>query len=400
MTSRGITLSVVDILVHAERASGGFGMADEGLRGRLGKLIDAVNERGPYSPDQVDLMRRQLHFLLVNRLRFALDRARYPQIAEEPIERPIFVIGFPRSGTTLLHALLAEDPNSLSLRAWQQFQPSPPPGAGPVCKGRIAIAQRRIEAMIDFYPEMLSMHPYTDKGAFLLSEDEDVFGFDLRVVHPTHLYRIPTQDVSMIMLDTDPIAAYTFHRQFLQQFQWNTGKSRWVCKGPSHQHQLEALFAAYPDAICVWPHRPIEDMYASDVAVRATVYDAIRGRPNDWSSQAQAFALGMKNAVDRLMANRMIDDPRVIHLDFRTLSRDPIEAIRMVYGKAGLPVAAEFENRMRIWLDDPENDAGRYGRYPYSYEAYGLDKDWIKELFAEYRVRFGLDQAIEPKSHQ
>lgn len=383
-------LSCEAILAHAERASGAFGLSQADLQGRLAKLISEINKRGPYSPDQAETIRRQLHFLLVNRLGFELDRQQFPAIENEVIERPIFVVGFPRSGTSLLHALLAEDPEALSLRAWNQLQPSPPPGAGPVCKGRIAIAQRRIEDMVDFYPEMLRLHPYTDKGAWLLSEDEEIFGFDLRNVHPTHLYRIHTQDVGMIMLDADPAGAYRFHKRFLQQFQWNTGKSRWICKGPSHQHQLEALFDTYPDAICIWPHRPIEDMYSSDVAVRAMVYDAINGRPNDWASQARAFAQGMKGAVERLMANAMIDDPRIVHVDFRALSAEPVETIKTIYRRFNLEVTQGFEAGMQAWLADPENAVNRYGRYPYSYEAYGLDKEWIKELFADYRARFNL----------
>ena len=80
---------------------------------RLTRLVDWINERGPYSPDQVWAMRDQFRAILTNRLRVTLDRQRYPDIAEEPIERPIFIIGFARSGAkkTMLHSLLAEDPS-------------------------------------------------------------------------------------------------------------------------------------------------------------------------------------------------------------------------------------------------------------------------------------------------
>lgn len=390
MNQRKSTLSLETVLTLGERESGAYGLADDGLRQRVAALIDWINQRGPYSVDQIDAMRRQVQRLLVNRLRIALDRKQYPGIAEEKIERPIFVVGFPRSGTTLLHSLLAEDPDVLALRSWHAFAPSPPPGAGPVCSGRIALAQRAVEQWLDFCPTLLQMHPYSDKGAYQLSEDEEIFAFDFRSASPIHLYKVPTLDVAMVMLDSDQVEAFRFHRELLQHLQWNTGKSRWICKGSSAQVHLDALFEVYPDALCVWPHRPLEDIYASDVTIRATVYDTINGRPNEWSSQARAFAERMKAAFDRVMANSLVDDPRVMHIRFRELSADPIAAIRMVYEHRGLTVTAEFERRVRAWLADPENQVDRYGRYPYSCEAFGLERKWIEQLFSDYSKRFGL----------
>jgi sulfotransferase family protein len=383
-------LSFETIFTLAERESGAYGLVDEGLRARVAALIEWINQHGPYTIDQVDAMSRQLRKLLVNRLRLALDRKQFPDIATEEIDRPIFVVGFPRSGTTLLHSLLAEDPEVLTLRSWHTLAGSPPPGAGPVASGRIAMAQRAVEEWLDFCPTMLVMHPYGDKGAYQLSEDEELFAFDFRGARPLHLYKVPTLDVVMTTVESDQVAAFRFHREFLQHLQWNTGLSRWVCKGPSNQFHLDALFAVYPDALCVWPHRPIGEMYASDVALRAVVYDTVSGKPNDWTSQAPVFAERMKAAVDRLMTNDLIDDPRIMHLSFRDLSADPIGTIGAIYERRGWPMTADCENRMRQWLDDPENSVDRYGRYPYSAEAFGLDRQWIEDLFTDYSKRFGL----------
>jgi hypothetical protein len=385
-------LSFEAMFTLAERESGAYGLADDGLRRRVAALIDLINQRGPYSVDQTDAMRRQVQRLLVNRLRIALDRKQYPEITGEKVERPIFVVGFPRSGTTLLHSLLAEDPEVLALRSWHFFAPSPPPGAAPVCSGRIALAQRAVEKWLDFCPTLLQMHPYSDKGAYQLSEDEEVFAFDFRSASPIHLYKVPTLDVAMVMLDSNQVEAFRFHRELLQHLQWSTGKSRWICKGASAQVHLDALLKVYPDALCVWPHRPLADIYASDVTIRATVYDAINGRANDWSGQARAFAERMKAAFDRVMASSLIDDPRVMHIPFRELSADPIGAIRRIYDRRGLTVTAKFEGRVHAWLADPENQADRYGRYPYSCEAFGLEKQWIEHLFTDYSKRFGLEE--------
>lgn len=382
-------LSTADILALAERESGSYGMADEKLAARVAAMVDWINARGPYTTEQVWAMREQIRRLLATRLKLALDRKRYAAIQNEPIERPIFIIGFARSGTTLLHSLLAEDPDVLKPQSWHMYSPSPPPGAGPVAAERIAYAQRQVEAWMDFCPAQKAMHPYIDKGAYQLIEDEEVFTLDFRNAYPYHFYRVPTLDV-MALLSGDQVEAFRFHRSFLQHLQWNTGKSRWVCKGPSGQMNLEALLTVYPDALCVWPHRPLGEIYASNVALRAAIFDTIRGKPNDWSSQARAHVERLKAAVDRLIASDLIDDPRILHLPFREIAADPLGTVHKVYRRYGLAVDPAFEARMKAWLADPENAADRYGRYPYSYEAFGLEREWVETLFADYSKRFGL----------
>ncbi len=382
-------LSFETILTLAERESGAYGLADDGLRKRVAKMIDWINQRGPYSIDQIAAMRQQLQHLLVSRLRIAADRKRYPGIAAAKIEQPIFVIGFARSGTTLLHALLAEDPDSLAPLAWHSRMPSPPPGLTPACSGRIAYAQNDVQRWIEFCPAQLTLHPYADKGAYQLIEDEELLTLDFRTAYPSLLYKVPTLDV-MVVLGEDGAGAIRFHREVVQHLMWNTGKQRWVSKFSTAQHHMEALFEVYPDALCVWAHRPLSEIYASNVTIRAATYDAINGKPLDWSSQARARAEQMKAAFDHMMANSIIDDPRIMHLPFHELSADPLAAVRKIYARRGLTVSEEHERRLRAWLDAPENTVDRYGRYPYSYEPFGLDKKWVQELFADYSRRFGL----------
>lgn len=385
-------LSVDTIVALAERESGAFGLIDTGLRERVAAVVEWINARGPWSVEQARAMQAQVLRLLANRLKIAADRRRFPAIAEEPIERPVFIIGFARSGTTLLHSLLAEDPAVLAPQSWHVLQPSPPPGTGPVAAGRIARAQRAVEAWMDFCPAQAPMHPYIDKGAYQLCEDEELFSLDFRNMYPYHYYRVPVAEVN-VLLGGDQAEAFRFHRELLQHFQWNSGRTRWVCKGPSTQHHLDALFQVYPDARCIWPHRPLGEIYASNVALRAAVYDTISGRANDWAAQAGGMAEGMRAAFDRLLANELIDDPRIRHVRFRDLAADPVAAIRDIYAWLDCDLTPDAEARMRSWLTDPENAADRYGRYPYDYAAFGLDRGWIEQLFAPYSARFGLEAA-------
>lgn len=382
------------ILTLAERATGAYGFADDGLKNRLGKVVNWANGPGPYGIDRLAAIQAQILRMLTGRLQIAFDRVNFPGIAEVKIERPIFVIGLPRTGTTLLHALLAEDPAVHAPQSWHMLSPSPPPGAGPVAAGRIAQAQRVIEDWMHFCPAQKMMHPYIDKGAYQLTEDEEVYGLDFRNVYPFHYYHVPTADFGVRLGANDEqgaLGAYQFHREFLQHHQWNTDRSRWVCKSPSAQGQLDTIFKVYPDALCVWAHRPLGEIYASNVALRAAVFDTISGQPNDWTSRSEAIAESMKAGIDRMLAQDLLDDPRVMHLPFRELAADPLGTVRKVYDRAELEVTPDFAARVQAWLDAPENRVDRYGRYPYAYEPLGLSREWIENLFADYSRRFGLE---------
>jgi hypothetical protein len=385
------TLSVEKLFELSERESGAFGLADDGVRQRFRQLVDWINARGPYTAHEIDGMRQQLTRLLTHRLRIALDRRRFPDITKEAIVRPIFVVGLPRSGTTLLHSMLAEDPDVHAPRAWHVHTPSPPPGAGPVCKGRIAYAQRAVEHIIDFVPGLLPLHPYWDHGATALVEDEELFTLDFRNAYPTLLYRVPTLDVIVDAGGGDVAGAYRFHRELLQHLQWNTDTHRWACKGVYHQFQLNALFAAYPDALCVWPHRSFKEIHISTVTIASVLYDAITGGRIDWKQYARTTAEALKAGLDHVMSDPIVDDPRVVHLRFADIAADPVAAVRNMYARGGMIVSAEHERRMRTWLSDPSNRVDRYGRYPYAHEPFGITPEWVGEVFAAYHKRFGLE---------
>ncbi len=391
MRKLATTLSSEDIFTLAERESGAYGLADENLKQRFSGVIDTINEAGPYTADQVDAMHRQIQGILTNRLRIALDRTSYPGIGAEKIEKPIFVVGFGRSGTTFLHSLLAQDPEVLSPTAWHSIVPSPPPGATAVCDGRIAFARRAVERWIDFCPAQLIMHPYADKLEQQPIEDEEIFTLDFRNLYSNHYYKVPTLGVMNIQL-LDVVEALQFHREVLQHFQWNTGKTRWTCKQPTALMHLKSLFEVYPDAVCVWTHRPWSEIYASLVAISSAIFDTINCTPNDWVAKAAILLEGMKKSIDNLLADEIVDDPRIVHVRFNDLTADPMGVIERVYAARGWDVSQDFRQAVDRWIGDPANSVDRYGRYPYSYSAFGLDEAWVRELFAGYNARFGLSE--------
>jgi hypothetical protein len=376
------------LIRSAQMVSGAFGALEPGLQARVSRLVDWLNAQPPLSGERKAEVELQFRKLLATRLRLAADRARLPGIAEERIERPIFVIGFARTGTTLIHSLLAEDPAARAPKWWQTHDPSPPPGEVPVTEARIEFAGQDLDRLLHLAPGLLTLHPYWDKRGHCLIEDEEIFTLDFQNAYPTLLYRVPAL---ALILDASNIGeAYGFHRQFLQHLQWNRPKKHWVVKGIYHQFVLDELFAAYPDAICVWPHRDPLEVHPSTLAITAVLYGAITDWSMDFKALGPAFVDSVRQSLDQALANPLVDDPRIVHLDFRSLTRDPVAAIRRVYDHAGLAYTEAFEGRMRAWLADPANRSDRYGRYSYALEPFGLTEAGLKASFAAYRKRFNL----------
>ena len=379
-----------EIIRAAGFATGHFNVLDAGFTERLGKFTDWLNQNGKLTPDQQLNARGQLLQIAITRLLLAADRKRLPGIAQEKVERPIFVIGYSRTGTTLLHCLLSEDPGSRAPVWWHTHQPSPPPGEMPVAKGRIEAAQREMDSWNDHTPGMLAMHPYWDDGVDTLIEDEEIHTIDFQNLYPTLLFRIPALAIMNLGDTADPAACYDFQKQFMQHLQWNQPRKHWVVKGCAHQFQLKQLFDVFPDAICVWPHRDPVEVHQSTLAISSVLYHAITNGNMDWKQFAAGYIQATRAGIDRVLADPLVNDPRIIHLRFKEVTKDPVAAVKGIYAKAGLPCSTEHEQKMRAWLDNPGHKNDRYGRYPYSLEPFGLTAEGIAKTFADYSARFGV----------
>jgi len=382
------SIDVEALITSAQIVAGNFAPLDERLKGRVQRFVDWLDDQPPMESQRRQAVELQLRKLLATRLRLAADRRRLPGIAQERIERPIFVIGFARTGTTLIHSLLAEDPAARAPLWWHTHAPSPPPGEVAVTAVRIEQTGRELDELLHLAPGLLTLHPYWDKRAHCPIEDEEIFTLDFQNAYPSLLYHVPAL---AMLLDANNIAeAYDFHRQFLQHLQWNGAPGHWVVKGIYHQFALDALFDAYPDALCIWPHRDPVEVHPSTLAITAVLYGGITNWQMDFRALGPAFVNSIADSVAQAMANPLIDDPRIVHVDFRELTRDPVAIIRRAYDHWGMTISPVFEERMRGWLADPANASNRYGRYDYAMEPFGLSREMIETAFEGYSRRFRL----------
>ena len=382
-----MTLDAAEMLARAEAETGLSDYGDPTLPSRFGVAVEHLNS----SSLDADGRRHAAdvcHWLLTSRLEFFEDRNRYP-VAREVIESPMFVTGEPRSGTTLMHALMSVDPTARALRFWEVMYPSPPPGVTGPDDPRRAKADadwREINAKM---PKWLHSHPYNDMLGDGLPEDERTWAFDFRVMTPTAWWRVPMQTV-VGGLPTDPAPQYRIHKAMLQQCQYHRPRKHWVLKG-FHGSRLKEFFDAYPDAKLMWLHRDPVQVAASRTMMMADILAGIVG-PVDLRAAAKMHLELTRASIANTMTNPLVDDPRILHVRYTDFIADPVGTVRRYYEFSDWPLTSMAEAAMRDYLANNRGD--RCGKFSYSTKLLtdiGEDLDALHDEFRPFRERFGVE---------
>lgn len=380
-------LSAPDLLARAEAETGLSDWGDATFPERFGKAIAHINSI-PMDDAGRGAAADNCHWLLTDRLNFFEDRKRFPLDAEV-IDRPMFATGEPRSGTTLMHALMSVDPDARALRFWEVMHPSPPPGTVEGTDPRIALADAEWREINTKMGKWLHCHPYNDMLGNGLPEDERTWAFDFRVMTPTAWWRVPMQNLSM-GLPTDSAAQNRIHRMMLQALQYRRPKKHWVLKG-FHGFRLKEFFETYPDATLVWLHRDPVQVAASSTAMMRDIMEGIVGQI-DMVAEAKMHLMRLRMSIENTMANPLVMDARVHHVRYKDFVADPIGTIRGYYEFAGRDFTPQAEAAMQGYLADNKGD--RHGKFAYSTQLLtdaGFDIDALNEEFRPFRERFGVE---------
>ena len=324
--------------------------------------------------------------LLANRLLMEEDRKRNPGIVEEQIRRPIIITGLPRTGTTLLHALLALDPANRAPQTWETVYPSPPPEAASYATDRRI---EQVDGQIRWFHRLAKgfnrIHPV---GARLPEECLVIFSASFLSYQFETTHRLPSYLEWLEGQDLRP--AYEVHRRFLQHLQWRCPGERWVLKAPAHMFDFAAMFATYPDACVVMTHRNPLEVTASNSSLTASLRSA-------FSDEVDPLEVGPEcsrrwaEAIYRALRSRdqgCAPAERFLDLYYVDLLADPIGTVRKVYDHFELPFPEGMEERLREFLGRNRKD--RFGKHDYSLERFGLDLDEETKRYAAYRERFRL----------
>ncbi|MET0588664.1 MAG: sulfotransferase [Novosphingobium sp.] len=380
-------LEAGSLLARAKAETGLADWGDDSFEERLGLAVGHINSI-PMDEAGRQAAAENINWLLTDRLKFFNDRKVYP-LADEVIERPMFATGEPRSGTTLMHALMSVDPDARALRFWEVMHPSPPPGVVEGVDSRLALADEEWREINTKMWKWLHCHPYNDMLGDGLPEDERTWAFDFRVMTPTAWWRVPMQNLSM-GLPTDSAAQNRIHKKMLQALQYKRPKKYWVLKG-FHGHRLKEFFETYPDATLVWLHRDPVQVVASSAAMMRDIMEGIVGKI-DMVEEVKMHLLRTRMSNQNTMSNPLIDDPRIHHVRYKDFVADPIGTIRGYYEFAGRELTPQAEAAMRGYLANNKGD--RHGKFEYSTQSLidaGLDIDELNEEFRPFRERFGVE---------
>lgn len=370
------------LIAAAQESAGLTDFGDDTLPARVGLLVDRLNSAGL---DERGSQAAALTIggLLTSRLHFVADHACLP-LGTERITAPLFATGEPRSGTTLLHALLAEDEESRALRFWEVMYPSPPPGPAAADDPRRVRADADWREILDRIPPWIVSHPYNDLLGAGLPECERTWAFDFRATNPSAWWRIP---LTIQNFPQDHHAQYTLHRMMLQHIQYTRAPKRWVLKG-FHGRRLHALFDTYPDARIVWVHRDPVQVLASQIVAFGQINESLAGTL-DWTRYARETIEGSRANFHAYLTDPFVDDPRIHHVRYRDFVTDPVGTIGGFYDFAGLSLTAGAEKAMRDYLVTNRSD--RYGKFAYSTDVLPVPVQQLHDEFAPYRERFGID---------
>lgn len=379
--------NATQMIAEAERNTGLADWGGDEFRHPFEVLVRTINTEAQLHENGIARTRQWLMLRLEQRLKLCNDRRRIPAIAEQKIERPIFMTGMARAGTTYLHSLVGCDPANLMPLHWQMNMPSPPPN-DPAIDHVPAI--RAMREMMDFQgwssPEMLAIHPYDACGP-----EECGVLFEPSFINTNFLgyWDIPGY---FEVLAGDATPAYRMHRQVLQSLQYGTSGRRWILKAPVHILHLNELLAVYPDAALVQNHRDPCKVMASMFSLLSAQQHLYSDKKVHLSREAAIGLLDMYvQAFDRVIALR--EDPvmnrRFVDVGYLDLERDPIGVVRKVYAGTGMSLTAEAQGAMDSWK--AAHRKGRHGSHSYHLENYGLTREFVLEKFDCYIRRFAIE---------
>jgi hypothetical protein len=321
---------------------------------------------------------------LVQRLRVLDVLIHNPEIERQAVPAPVFIVGLPRTGTTALSHLLAQDPATRSLRVWESAQPVPPPEtATEHSDPRIDQAAKQLEAMRQLSPRLAAMHEDTPTGP---TENHDLLGMSFRTFHFEGMAWLPSYVAWWLACDMAP--AYRFMRRVLQLLQWRCPPSHWLLKSPPDSFFLDALLAVFPDARFVMTHRDPAAVLGSVCSLIATMYE-MTGTPPSAARVGASELASWAEAMRRLLVVRArIGEARFADVHFHDLVADPTGTIAAAYARLGLPWTPAAERAIGAYA--AAHPRGRHGEHRYRLEDWGFDRAGVHAGFRFYTERCGV----------
>lgn len=379
----------------ARRTTGLSDFGEDGWQEPLGVLVDALETEAALSPLGRRILTRMLTRDLALRLRIVAALRSAPQVAAAPVERPLFVVGLPRTGTTLLYALLARTAGARPLLGWEAEDPvGPPPRRR---DRRVTVYGAQVAGTNYLAPDLRRVHEIEARGP---REDWPLLNRSLVSGGYLVLADVPGYERWLWAAGRDAFAgSYRLHRDQLRLLQAQrppgspptqpgSPPARWVLKSPAHMLSLDALLAVYPDARVVQTHRDLAKVLPSNCSLFG-VTRAISSDAGDPLRTGRQVLERTRTALERAMATRaQAAGANFFDVRYADLVADPIATVRAVLAHFGDDLPAEAEARLQRRLaDSPQH---KHGAHRYTLEQFGLDRAEVERAARDYHERYAV----------
>ena len=382
-------IRVERVLAEAKKKVGLTDFGDEGFREPLDVLIDSINREANLNPVGRMIIRGRIVGVLINKLVAQDTIKKHPEILEMSVEAPIVVAGLARTGTTMLHRLIAEDPSIRSLASWEAINPAPhtTQGAGGGPDPRVGQAAKAAKGLKYMSPGFFAIHPAEPNAP-----EEEVILLEqaFLTTTPEAMMNVPTY--SKWLEEQDHVPAYQALKRMMQYLQWQRpgpGQPiKWVLKTPHHQEYFDPLLEVFPNATIVHTHRdPLKT--SPSLFSMLTHLQMIFSDEVDPNRVANHWLNKIENMARRTLATReRVQDRSFVDVSYYDLVQDPIAEVERIYQAASKELTAEAREAM---LESRRvNKQHKYGRHKYSLADFGMTKDDVEPRIAAYRARFGV----------
>lgn len=393
MNAPDVRLDEASLFEEARERTGLSDFGDESFREPLVNLLEAIEREARLTPAGRAGQRTRIVGLLSARLQRQAWFTRHPGIEAERVDVRIVVVGFPRTGTTLLHRILAQDPRSSWIAWWECRHPAPLPGwqverARSEPDPRIARAEAEVAAMIAGNPALAAVHPLD-----ALAPDEDVMLLEhaFQSSPPAGLMNVPSY--LRWHLAQDGRAAYDDHARFLRFLQWQK-RARgepvgpFVLKAPHHMVHLDQLLVRYPGATIVQTHRdPLETLPSL-----ASMALELRRLTSDTVHPSECADYALTTARCRLQRTESVRQAtggqRFVDVWFGDIVTDALAVVERIYVQIGLDLPKDVRDRMARYVAGHGRD--KRPAHGYTLAQFGLDAEAIRREFSAYREAYVL----------
>ncbi|MCF6171506.1 MAG: sulfotransferase [Bacteroidales bacterium] len=371
-----------DAIIQKTRKKANFtgelpGQVDVGLH----KMIAGINKDARLNPFGKLAVKSLLERTLYGRFKVEQVLAENPEIEKAEIKQPVFIIGMPRTGTSILHAMMHEDPAHRSPLAWECLLPYPVPRPENFADNdQLKTIRREFEQLFKLVPDFLKKH-YMAADApqeclAINNLDFNSFQISAQLYAPTYM--------KWFAETSDSLATMHFHKRFLQYLQSGGVKAeRWLLKSPVHLMRLDEIFEVYPDAQVIMTHREPVKVVASI----GSLLTSVRSLYSNFEDPIRTGREQMKtwhHYFDRFLESRkrLQKEDQIIDLHFEDFAGDHIGTAKKIYDKFGWKLSDEAIVRFKTFLTNNPRD--KNGLHMYHLEDFGLTEDEVNEKFKAY----------------